>query len=121
MIKIGGDESAYLSRDDTDVNFIKKRINSDISIHLSQFGIDLVRSSNNNIVIIDDLCDGGKTFIEEAMYLRKLVPDRKLYLFVYHALFTKGVDIVAEHFDHIYCTNSYQDIDHPKVTQAKVI
>lgn len=73
------------------------------------------------LIICDDLIDGGATFIEEAKYLRERFPEIKLSLYVTHAIFSKGVDIVADHFDEIICTNSYQDISHPKVKQIEVI
>lgn len=73
------------------------------------------------ITVIDDLCDGGATFIAEGEYLKRKFPDKKLKLFVYHGLFTQGVHPLLAYYDEIICTNSYQDIDHPKVTQIKVI
>lgn len=77
--------------------------------------------SDKNILIVDDLCDGGATFIAEAEYLKKHYPEKILSLFVVHGLFTKGLEQLLEYFDEIICTNSYQDIDHPKVKQIKVI
>jgi len=76
---------------------------------------------NIPILICDDLCDAGGTFIGEAKYLRENGISNPLNLFVGHGLFTKGLEPLLEHFEHIYCTNSYQDIDHPRVTQLKVI
>lgn len=75
----------------------------------------------NQATIIDDLCDAGGTFIAGAKCFREYFPMTPLNLYVTHGLFTKGFDVLLEHFNQIYCTNSYQDIDHPKVTQFKVI
>jgi ribose-phosphate pyrophosphokinase len=74
------------------------------------------------ILIYDDLCDAGGTFIQAAKYLReKLGLKNRLELLVTHGLFTKGVDNVAPYFDRIITTNSYQEIVHPKVLQIEVI
>ncbi len=101
-------------------NFIKDRVDGKIGIsmhHNDICGLNRLRK----IVILDDLCDGGATFIAEAAFLRENGFNGKLELFIAHGLFTKGIDALFPHFDHIYCTNSYQDIEHPSVTQFKVI
>lgn len=61
------------------------------------------------ILIFDDLCDGGATFLKEAKYLIDKFPETKLHLCVMHGLFTKGFEKLLEHFEHIYTTNSYQN------------
>lgn len=101
--------------------FRKKRV--DKGIIIEGHGPDgiLEMRKEPDIVIVDDMCDGGATFIEEAKYLRAQGHTGKLKLFVIHGLFTKGLDELLEYFDEIICTNSYQDIDHPKVKQIKVI
>lgn len=81
----------------------------------------LEKSPESELLLCDDLCDGGATFISASKVLRSHFPEKKLNLYINHALFTKGIDVVAEHFDRIYCTNSYQTLSHPKLTQLKVI
>lgn len=62
-------------------------------------------------IIIDDICDGGATFINIAKELRNImVNDSKLYLLVSHGIFSKGFKELNQYFDGIYCTNSYRDI-----------
>jgi ribose-phosphate pyrophosphokinase len=51
--------------------------------------------SGENILIIDDLCDGGRTFVETAKILKEFGP-ANINLYVSHGLFTKGVDIVYQ-------------------------
>lgn len=53
-------------------------------------------------VIIDDICDGGGTFLGIADELRK-VNAGPLTLAVTHGLFTKGVDHLLASFDTIAC------------------
>lgn len=56
-------------------------------------------------LIIDDLCDGGGTFLG----LRDLIPrDIKLGLYVTHGIFSKGMDHLAKAFSWIGTTNSIQ-------------
>ncbi len=130
QIVIAGDESArqFGPFDNLRLFFKKERISQDnIEVRLDYELLDILKrrvqdDPDKPVVIVDDLCDGGATFIAEAQYLRKHIPGIKnLKLFIYHGLFTKGIDIVADHFDEIICTNSYQEINHPKVKQIKVI
>lgn len=59
-----------------------------------------------NVLVVDDLCDGGKTFTEVAKLL-KSAGATNLSLAVSHGLFTKGLDILYESgYNHIYTTNS---------------
>lgn len=44
----------------------------------------------SNFLILDDLCDGGATFISVAQKLKELYPECKMNLFVTHGVFSKG-------------------------------
>ncbi len=133
-----GDESAtfitksiFLSQaQDVFSSFEKKRMqNGLISVELPNIGCinahNDVRVKTDTlypILIMDDLCDAGGTFIAEAEYLAKnLRRKNELMLFVAHGLFTKGLEIILHYFNKIITTNSYQDIVHPNVHQIKVI
>ena len=116
-IKVAGDESAkdivssmgeYWHKDP--LHFVKSRTNGDIVLSMCLNHQREIMEYDLPILIIDDLCDGGATFIAEAQYLKDtgLLGDRKLYLFVYHGLFTAGFEKIFGHFDRIYTTNSYQ-------------
>jgi ribose-phosphate pyrophosphokinase len=61
-------------------------------------------------VIIDDICDGGRTFIELAKAIKDKVPDAKIYLIVTHGLFTSGFDQLNIYFEKVFTTNSYADV-----------
>jgi len=60
-------------------------------------------------VIIDDICDGGRTFIELAKAIR-LQTDKPIYLIVTHGIFSAGFDQLSTHFKGIFCTNSIDEI-----------
>lgn len=61
---------------------------------------------NNSCVILDDICDGGKTFIEIARVLKN-DGAKNIYLYVTHGIFSKGLDVLREYFTHIYCLNTF--------------
>lgn len=119
-IRIGGDASVKRWFTKVHIYFNKER-KEKISVTLAYDFEGLSDKNHKEITVIDDLCDGGATFIAEGEYLKQRFPDKKLKLFVYHGLFTQGVHGLLGYYDEIICTNSYQDIDHLQVKQIKVI
>lgn len=63
--------------------------------------------TSGKLFVLDDLCDGGRTFTEVARALVFADSNCDLELAITHGLFTKGVDVVASYFDHVYTTDSY--------------
>jgi ribose-phosphate pyrophosphokinase len=61
-------------------------------------------------IIIDDICDGGRTFIELGKAIKEQRPDAKIYLIVTHGIFSAGYKQLGEYFEQIYTTNSYKEI-----------
>jgi ribose-phosphate pyrophosphokinase len=59
-----------------------------------------------NVLIVDDICDGGGTFIGLAKELRR-AGARSVFLYVTHGIFSKGLPL--EGIDQIYTTNSYSE------------
>lgn len=57
-------------------------------------------------LIVDDICDGGMTFIKLAEKL-KAEGAEKVILFVTHGLFTKGLSVFEGLIDEVYTTNSW--------------
>lgn len=89
---------------------------------------------NKDFVIVDDICDGGRTFINIAKEIMRIcdlkqVNMGKIYLIVTHGIFSAGFTELSKYFDGIYCTNSYSDIgdyagndkEKTNVKQLKVI
>jgi ribose-phosphate pyrophosphokinase len=77
-------------------------------------------------IIIDDICDGGATFINIAKELKKGFASMndedmkgKIYLIVTHGIFSAGFLELSKYFDGIYYTNSYKDIDLSEATSIK--
>jgi ribose-phosphate pyrophosphokinase len=69
-------------------------------------------------VIIDDICDGGRTFTEIAKAIKASRPTAKIYLVVTHGIFSGGFYELDELFENVFCTNSYEDIE-SKVIEDK--
>lgn len=67
--------------------------------------LDPEKCKDRNCVIMDDICDGGGTFIEIAKQLEAAKP-KTLSLVVTHGIFSKGFDELKKYFTHIYTTNS---------------
>jgi ribose-phosphate pyrophosphokinase len=57
---------------------------------------------NKNVIILDDICDGGRTFIELAKILKDQGAN-EIYLYVTHGIFSKGLDDLKLYFNHVYC------------------
>ncbi len=75
---------------------------------------NLIEHQGKDFVIIDDICDGGRTFIEIAKKIKEKLPgDRcgKIYLVVTHGIFSAGFKELSKYFDGIYTTNSVKDND----------
>ena len=63
---------------------------------------------DKNFLIIDDICDGGRTFIELAKVLRPRTSG-KIYLYVTHGIFSQGLEPFRGLIDGIYCPNIMND------------
>lgn len=68
----------------------KKRNQSTGNIEGLKFLADNTKHKDKVICIVDDICDGGRTFIEAAKLLKTLEP-KDIYLYVSHGIFSKGI------------------------------
>lgn len=72
-----------------------------------------------DIIIIDDICDGGRTFIELAKVIR-LQTNKPIHLVVTHGIFSAGFEELEKHFDSIYTTDSiHEDVAELGSTKVK--
>lgn len=72
--------------------------------------------AGEDLLVVDDICDGGATFIGLAKEL-KIKKAGRLYLAVTHGIFSKGLDELGQHFEKIFTTNSIKETSHPSLTQ----
>lgn len=75
--------------------------------------------AGRDCIIVDDICDGGGTFMGLAEEL-KAKGAGKLYLAVSHGIFNRGFEDLSKTFETIYTTDSFRDIDEPGVVQVKL-
>ena len=59
-----------------------------------------------DFVIVDDICDGGRTFIELARVLRPLTTGR-VKLYVTHGIFSAGFDVLRPGIDLVHVANPF--------------
>jgi ribose-phosphate pyrophosphokinase len=87
-------------RFDTIVYCSKRRVNGTVvtdEIHNNLMGM--------TAIVIDDICDGGRTFIELGKKLRERHVD-EMHLFVSHGIFSAGVSHLKGLYRNIGTTNS---------------
>lgn len=61
-----------------------------------------------NLLILDDICDGGRTFTA----LSQLLKDKgakKIFLYVTHGIFSQGLEPLKKGFDQIFCYHKLND------------
>ncbi len=66
--------------------------------------------AGKTVLIPDDICDGGRTFIELAKVLKKQGA-AKVYLYVTHGIFSKGIEVLEPYFDQVFCRFAFPDTD----------
>lgn len=75
---------------------------------------DIVRTDvyddvkDKKLLLVDDICDGGRTFIQLAKILKELGA-KQVDLYVTHGMFTYGLDVIYEQIDNIYCYYLWDD------------
>jgi ribose-phosphate pyrophosphokinase len=70
--------------------------------------------NGKNVFIFDDICDGGRTFIELAKVLKEKGAN-DISLYVTHGIFSQGLDILRPYIKKIYCYHTFlkeADIQH---------
>lgn len=69
-------------------------------------GGESVPNGGAKFFVLDDICDGGRTFVGVAELLAQFDPE-ELELAVTHGIFSYGSDVVTNVYDHVYTTNSF--------------
>lgn len=87
---------------------------------IESFEIDYANLTSKNFVFVDDLCDGGGTFLGELEVLKEKYPDGIFTLIVCHAVNEQGLRKVLDKFDKVVISNSYKDWD-KIITSDKLI
>lgn len=86
-----------------------------VSYHLPDADI-----ADRDVTVVDDICDGGATFLVLGEEIRKRNPGR-VTLQVTHGLFSKGVDDLFRLYDQIATTDSVYKPQDPRVVVNSVL
>lgn len=77
-----------------------------------------VNDAGKTFVIIDDICDGGRSFIEISKAIKSITDlssvsnePTKVYLIVTHGIFSNSFLELSRHLDGIFTTNSVSNVD----------
>jgi ribose-phosphate pyrophosphokinase len=62
--------------------------------------------ADKKCLVVDDICDGGGTFLALASELNGMLPS-ELNLFVTHGIFSKGKDELLDHYDNVEAYNEW--------------
>ena len=113
-------EDQIKKQDGRDIEVVTCSKFRDTNGNLSKTTVPLpVSAITKDLIIIDDICDGGRTFINIAEAInvtRSLssIHDKseygKIYLIVTHGIFSAGFETLSQHFDGVFCTNSVKDL-----------
>ena len=74
-------------------------------------------ANRNNIIVVDDICDGGRTFVEiakEAYKKRAFSMD----LLVTHGIFSKGMDELSKYYNRIFTSDSWCTLSETSILDA---
>ncbi len=63
---------------------------------------------SDDFLIVDDICDGGRTFVELAKKLRPLT-DGAVNLYVTHGIFSQGTAVFDGIIDRVFVANPFPD------------
>ncbi len=104
--KFAGFGYASKERDPQTMEIKKVTINGDVS--------------GKNVLVVDDICDGGRTFLELGKQLREQGAAR-IELYVTHGIFSYGIDQLCELYDKVYTTNSFHRDGAEKYKNPKLV
>lgn len=86
---------------------------------LSDFKVYTDDLNGQDCLIVDDICDGGRTFTGLAKELKKKNAG-KIYLAISHGIFSHGIEELCSVFDHLFTTDSIRAVSHSKLTQLNI-
>ncbi len=86
---------------------------------LSGFKVHHEDLGGRTCVVVDDICDGGGTFLGLAEELRKHNAG-DLILVVTHGIFNRGTEELSKYYSRIVCADSFSNLNDPNIEQVKL-
>lgn len=74
---------------------------------------------NATVLIIDDICANGRTFLELAKAIKTISPSCVIDLYVTHGFFSAGLDELSKYIDKFYATDSVCTLIDDRLTILK--
>lgn len=66
---------------------------------------------DSKLLVVDDICDGGRTFIELAQALQQKQAEAKMnnpmFLYVTHGIFSRGLEVLTPFYTQIFTANDW--------------
>lgn len=90
-----------------DTKIVGYQQNGETTLFLN--GVDFLNNFDK-LIIVDDICDGGATFIALADVIRNLGYKGELILVVTHGFFSKGLEPLLAKFDSVLSIHNYSKI-----------
>jgi ribose-phosphate pyrophosphokinase len=112
--KGAGKRLSFINPGSNDAYIFDKVRKDDGSIEVTLPNPPGLHANKKPILVVDDLCDGGGTFVEIRKKLHREAPIF-VHLFVTHAIQLEGIKRVAEVYDKVFITNSYKDWENEKL------
>lgn len=119
FVLIAPDKGAVAKNPKADIVLLKDRdvtTGKILGTSISTYNLDRLRGKGKYL-IVDDLCEGGRTFIEAAKRLKSpeaaeagIMP-KELSLYVSHGVCPRdSIDVLLEYFDYIYIHTTTKDV-----------
>jgi ribose-phosphate pyrophosphokinase len=96
--------SKALFKNDNVILFDKQRLENGIVTKVNESSLEMLKTASK-LIVVDDICDGGGTFLALAKSIREHNPTAELILVVTHGIFSQGFDNLLKHYSEIYCCN----------------
>jgi len=103
------------------IYFQKKR--DPITGKLDGFNANFPNNLANDVsfVVVDDICDGGGTFLGIAAIIKEHFPIHALHLWTTHGIYSKGLNELLTVYQSIGSTNSFiHNLKHPRLFTLEI-
>ena len=85
---------------------VRAKNNSSVNTNIDdKFKKYLRENKDIKIGVFDDICDGGRTFIELAKVILKENEGVELYLYTTHGIYSHGKEELKKYYKKVVCTN----------------
>lgn len=109
LLFVAPDKGALSRYDSFTFSVVCKKVREESNGKLLDFNVEEKFPVNGrDLLMLDDLCDGGGTFVGLAPKIRELNP-KSLSLLVTHAIQKQGIERVSQVYDNVYITNTYKE------------